>query len=109
MECQTRLKRPAERQDDVITRPRTGEELPPLDLEGVPTTSRSTLSSKSGLSEERSHEDLRDSHKRLKKKTRVLLKQYRRGEYLAENVQENMRSEQITFFIHFLLEEPIFC
>ena len=82
MECQTRLKRPAERQDDVITRPRTGEELPPLDLEGVPTTSRSTLSSKSGLSEERSHEDLRDlrdSHKRLKKKTRVLLKQYRRG------------------------------
>ena len=71
-----------------------GEEMPPLDLEGLPTTSRSTLSSKSGLSEERSYEDLRTSHKRLKKKTRLLLKQYRAKRSLVDRREKQLAGQR---------------
>lgn len=71
-----------------------GEELPPLDLEGLPTTSRSTLSSKSGVSEEKSYEELRSSHKRLKKKTRLLLKQYRAKRSLVDRRERQLAGQR---------------
>ena len=71
-----------------------GEEMPPLDLEGLPTTSRSTLSSKSGVSEEKSYEELRNSHKRLKKKTRLLLKQYRAKRSLVDRRERQLAGQR---------------
>ena len=60
----------------------------PLELEVVmPTTSRSTISSKS----EKTYDELKDSHRRLKQKTRQLLKQYR-----AKRGQLERKERQLT-------------
>ena len=60
----------------------------PLELESVmPTTSRSTISSKS----EKTYDELKDSHRRLKQKTRQLLKQYR-----AKRGQLEKKERQLT-------------
>ena len=73
MECQDHIKQLESKSTESHNQP----ELPPLDLDGLPTTSRSTLSSKSEVTDEKSNEELKESHKRLKHKTRQLLKQYR--------------------------------
>ena len=52
-------------------------EIPPLNFENIPSTSRSLISSKSDATDEKTHDELRDSYKRLKSKTRKLLNQYR--------------------------------
>jgi len=52
-------------------------EVPPLNFENIPSTSRSLISSKSDATDEKTHDELRDSYKRLKSKTRKLLNQYR--------------------------------
>ena len=63
----------------------------PLELESViPSTSRSTLSSKSEKSQDRSYDELRESHKRLKQKTRQLLKQYRTKRSLLEKKERQL-------------------
>ena len=77
----------------------TKDDLPPLDLDGeismmihdvvikshvsgLPSTSRSYVSSKS--TDEKSVEELRESHKRLKQKTRQLLRHYRSKRHVIE-------------------------
>ena len=59
----------------------------PLELDCVLPTSRSTISSKS----EKTYEELKDSHRRLKQKTRQLLKQYR-----AKRGQLERKERQLT-------------
>ena len=56
----------------------------------IPSTSRSTLSSKSEKSQDRSYDELRESHKRLKQKTRQLLKQYRTKRSLLEKKERQL-------------------
>lgn len=69
----------------------TDAKVLPLELEGpIPTTSRSTLSSKSEMSQDKSYDELRESHRRLKQKTRQLLKQYRGKRSLLEKKERQL-------------------